>query len=219
MENLDRYARFFDTAYPEYTENRYAYIQRLVLVYDAANTLNVVKERQFAEFVELVSPLIAIKNYKSQVPFPEKLQEVIECIINIRGVAVGSPDIFSNHKALFKQLILFQGFQLPTVSAVFHFCHTDHFPIVDSNVEAACALLKERYPNDFANFKVPLLPKSYTFAENKLDKYSEFVLFINRVMSLQRVHGSNPTYRSIDKALMVLGVPKFRSKVENPVAR
>ena len=215
MENLDRYAQFFDAAYPEYVEARYAEIKLLVSRYDAAGILNVVQGQQFADFVDLVRPLTAIKNYKSQVPFPENLQEVVGCIIGIRATAVGDPDIFTNHKELFGQLISVQGFQLPTVSAVFHFCHAGHFPIVDVNVKAACALLKERYPNEFSNYGAPLLPAPNTSATNKLNKYAAFVAFIDRVKVLQQAHGGNPTYRLIDKALMVLGVPELRIQVEN----
>jgi len=215
MENLHKYAQFFDSAYPEYAEARYSEISLLVSLYDAAGILGVVQGQQFADFVDLVRPLTAIKNFKSQVPFPENLQEVVGCIISIRATAVGNPDRFSNHRELFEQLISVQGFQLPTVSAVFHFCHAGHFPIVDVNVKTACTLLKERYPKEFSNCEAPLLPAPNTSAINKLKKYSVFVTFIDRVKSLQQAHGGNPTYRYIDKALMVLGVPELRIQVEN----
>jgi hypothetical protein len=214
MENLDRYARFFDAAYPEYTEVRYKEIGRLVSRYDAPEILSVVRGQQFAEFVDLVRPLTAIKNYKSQVPYPENLQEVVCCIIGIRVTPVGHPDIFRNHKPLFEQLVSVQGFQLPTVSAVFHFCHADCFPIVDVNVKAACAILKERYPNEFSHHEAPLLPAPNTSAINKLRKYEAFVAFIDRIRSLQRAYGGSPTYRHTDKALMVLAVPELRKKAE-----
>lgn len=182
--------------------------------YDTPDILSVLQGQQFAGFADLVKPLTAIKNYKSQVPFPENLQEVLCCIIGIRVTAVGSPDIFNNHRKLFEQLILVQGFQLPTVSAVFHFCHAGCFPIVDVNVKAACAILKERYPSEFSNYEAPQLPAPNTSAINKLKKYSAFVNFIDRIRSLQQAYDGNPTYRHIDKALMVLGVPEMRNKVE-----
>ena len=214
MENLDSYAQLFDAAYPEYAEARYAEINLLVSRYDAVGMLNVVQGQQFANFVELVRPVTAIKNYKSQVPFPENLQEVVGCIVRIRTTAVGNPDRFFNHRELFAHLISVQGFQLPTVSAVFHFCHPGHFPIVDVNVKAACVLLKERYPNEFPSYEVPPLLAPNTSAINKLTKYAAFVAFIDRVKGLQEAHGGNPTYRYIDKVLMVLGVPGLRIKVE-----
>ena len=219
MENLDRYAQFFDTAYPEYTDARYAEIAQLVSRYDSATALSAIEGQQFRDFVALVQPLIAIKNYKSQVPFPEKVREVVNCIIRIRSAPIGSPDLFANHHSLFEQLISLQGFQLPTVSAVFHFYHPSHFPIIDVNVEAACALLKQRFPNDFARFVAPVLPAPNTSVTNKLNKYAAFIAFIGQVISLQRVHEGNPTYRYVDKALMVLGVPKLRTQVENRAAR
>ncbi len=219
MDNLDKYAQFFDAAYPNYADARYAEIKQLVALYDSANVLNIVQGHQFSEFVELIRPLTAIKNYKSQVPFPEQLQDVICCIIQIRKKKVGSPDISSNHADLFEKLISIQGFQLPTVSAVFHFCHPDHFPIVDVNVKAACALLKARFPHDFSVLEEPILPAPNTSVRNKMEKYAAFIAFISKVVSHQRVFSGNPTYRYIDKALMVIGVPELRNQAENPGAR
>jgi len=219
MENLDSYVHSFDVAFPEFVEARYAEIGLIVSRYDQVGILDVVRGQQFADFVDLIRPLTAIKNYKSQVPFPENLQEVVSCIIRIRATPVGNPDRFSSHTHLFKQLISIQGFQLPTVSAVFHFCHPHRFPIVDIYVKAACGLLKKRYPRDFASLEAPLLPAPNTSAQNKLSKYNGFVAFIDRVKSLQQAYGGNPTYRYIDKALMVLGSSELRAKVENHEGR
>ena len=215
MENLERYAHHFDIAFPEYAEIRYAEICRMLSHYDTIGILDIVRGPQFADFVELIKPLTAIKNYKSQVPFPENLQEVTSCIVGIRTTPVSNSDRFRSHTDFFKQLVSIQGFQLPTTSAVFHFCHPHHFPIVDVNVKAACGLLKERYPRDFADIEAPLLPAPNTSALNKLSKYRGFLVFIDRVRSLQQAYGGNPNYRYTDKALMVLGVPELRTKVEN----
>ena len=213
MDNLDRYAQYFDTAYRDYADARYTGIVRLVSSYDAEGILNIIDGQQFGECIKLLQPLIAIKNYKSQVPFPENLREVLRLIINIRQTEVGSSDVFSNHDKYFKQLVSLQGFQLPTASAVFHFCHPKSFPIVDVNVKEACAHLKDLNQKEFANLEAPGLPASNTSSDNKLKKYKEFEGFIKRVMSLQKEqHGGKPTYRYIDKALMVLGVPELRKK-------
>ena len=215
MDSLERYAEFFDEAYPEYADARYSEIEGLVAQYGQANVLATVQSAEFARFVGLVRPLIAVKNYKSQVPFPEPLQEVLGYVVKIKRADVGNPDLFANHKELFSQFVALQGVQLATASAVFHFCHPDSFPIVDVKVKRACALLSERFPDDFSHLAVPILPAANTTAKNKLKKYREFIAFIDQVVLLQRAHGGDPDYRHIDKALMVLGVNKLRNHLES----
>jgi hypothetical protein len=216
MINLNIYEKSFDTLYPAYSESRYAEIQRLIKIYDSDYVLRSVESPHFLKFIELLKPLISIKNYKSQVPFPEELHDVISCIIKIRQVTPSPADIFLNHQTLFNQLISIQGFQLPTVSAVFHFCHPNHFPIVDRNVVSACELLNRTFPNDFNGMQLPSLPALNTSVENKLKKYAAFIAFINMIVELQRPHLEGANYRYIDKALMVFGVPNMRVKAEQP---
>lgn len=212
MENLNRYANAFDNFYPRYTDARYGAIQELVARLDQPGVRDALQSDSSLAFAELLEPLIAIKNYKSQTPFPQGFLDALICMLSIRQTTIGEADIFSNHESLFNDLISVQGFQLPTVSAVFHFCSPESFPIVDRNVEGACKLLKERYPRHFANFDAPRLPT--LSAGNKLTYYRNFITFINRVKELQSEYGATPNYRYIDKALMVFGVDKLRNQIE-----
>lgn len=214
MFDLDKYAKHFDGAYRDYADARYGEIAQLLARYDDRTVRATLHSQHFLEAASLIQPVIAVKNYKSQVPFPEALLEVISCIVEIRQTAVSPEDVFGNHQALFERLLSFQGFQLPTVSAVFHFSHPRHFPIVDVNVEAACDLLKQRCQEDFKGLEVPALPAANTSAANKLRKYRMFIAFIRRVLELQSAHVAQPSYRYVDKALMVLGVPELRTQVE-----
>jgi hypothetical protein len=212
MESLSQYAEAFDHYYPNYSEGRYAQIALLVERYAEHNVLSHIQSAEFQQFSELLRPLIAIKNYKSQVPFPEDLAAVIENIIHIRRTTVGPIDVFGNHADYFNALIQQQGFQLPTVSAVFHFCHRDRFPIVDVNVEAACVLLKEQYPAEFP-MSAPRLPAPSTSPANKLAKYRDFISFIQKIIELQQEHVEDVSLRYIDRALMVLGNAEFRREM------
>jgi hypothetical protein len=169
---------------------------------------------QFAESVALIQPLIALKNFKSQIPFPLAVSEVVSCIVDIRTTNVRASTPLANHEQLFCRLLSYQGFQLPTVSAVFHFTHPRHFPIVDVNVQAACSVLRRGFPTDFRGLAVPTLPGAGTSSANKVRKYVAFIEFIKRIISLQRAHTARVNYRYIDKALMVLGVPSYRRAAE-----
>lgn len=215
METLEKYAEHFDEAYPDYREVRYLEIRQLVEAFDAADTIEFFQSECFLKAVALIRPLVAIKNYKSQVPFPEDIATATACIARIRNTAVDSDDVLHHHRGLIQQLLEQQGFQMPTISAVLHFCHPKCFPIVDRNVEAACALLKTRYEADFTELTAPKIPAGNTSTENQLQKYEAFITFLNRIVELQGAHCmSAPSYRYIDKALMVLGVARFREQVE-----
>lgn len=219
MDSIEKYAKIFDESYPDYADSRYGEIKKLVEVYDAPGVPDLIAGEDFKRFAALIRPVIAIKNYKSQIPFPEDVAAVIQCVASIRAAKPLPGDILKVHKVQFEKLLSLQGFQLPTVSAVFHFCHPNDFPIVDINVEAACALLKERYPDALKNIEEPSLPAANTSSKNKAEKYLAFIAFITKVKALQAIHGGQSDFRYIDKALMVLGVLRLRSKVDAIAAR
>jgi hypothetical protein len=212
MDSLEKYARIFDKKYINYSDVRHQKISTLIKVYDTPDVAARVQSGEFAKLIELIAPVIAIKNYKSQIPFPEDLVSVVLCIIEIRSAPPSSSDVLSRHKAPFDKLLSLQGFQLPTVSAVLHFSHPEYFPIVDVNVEAACSHLKKIYPDDFTMLDEPSLPAVTTSADNKTEKYGVFIKFINKVRELQGGHGGQADFRYIDKALMVLGAERLREK-------
>jgi hypothetical protein len=219
MEDLSRYARAFSESYPRYEDQRYLNIVEIVTRYDAAEAAAVAASAEFLRLLPVIQPIIAIKNYKSQVPFPENdLAEVVRCVIAIRRAEPGN--LLNEPRDLIHKLLKFQGFQLPTASAVLHFSHPEHFPIVDRNVRAACKLLKERFPDGFKDIAVPVLPSVKTKPASKVNAYITFKDFIDRTRELQShfeesdVFDQTPTYRQIDKALMVLGVPRLRAFAE-----
>ena len=217
MDDLSRYERAFGSAYPEYGDARYSEIKFLTDVYGPGeDLLSVIGREDFKLFAELLKPITAIKNYKSQTPFPEDVGAVMVNVIELKRCEIGRDALSQRPGQLFGALIGIQGFQLPTVSAVFHFCHPRNFPIVDRNVESACAILKDRNPADFSDLEGPKLPAATTTAKNKLAKYRLFIAFLDKVIALQRQgYGGDPDYRFIDKALMVLGNDELRRKVES----
>ena len=137
MDSLEKYAEEFDKSYPDYAYARYGEIIKLIEAYDKPGLSEFIEGEEFKKFVSLVRPVIAIKNYKSQIPFPEDLASVVRCVISIRSTRPSPKDILKNHRTCFNELMSLQGFQLPTVSAILHFCHPEYFPIVDINVKAA----------------------------------------------------------------------------------
>ncbi len=205
MKNLQHYAECFEAAYSEYADVRYDEIRRLVKIYSDPQIIAFVESDSFSKSVKFIHPIVAIKNYKSQVPFPEDIRAAVTCIHEIACATVQVNDVLAGHTALLNRLLGFQGFRLPTASAVMHFCHPEHFPIVDVNVEAACGYLSERYPKDFRGVEVPRLPRRYECGNAALHAYSGFITFINRVCELQAEYTPAVDYRYIDKALMVLG--------------
>lgn len=216
MRDLFLYEQAFDSEYPKYATDPYAEISALTECLNEPGTLQDLRSTEFKRLIKLVTPIIAIKNYKSQVPFPRKLTEVLEYAIAIKQCTVPDTPLTEEPKRLFLALIEQEGFQLPTVSALFHFCHPSYFPIVDRNVEVACALLKDSHASDFEEYDAPRLPVATTSAENKAAKYRSFIKFIDRVRTLHdEQHGGTTDYRFVDKALMVLGVEKMRRHAEN----
>jgi hypothetical protein len=204
MENLERYAAHFDAKYPNYADVRYAEIAKIVNRYDSNDAEILIASASFKECVAIIQPVIAIKNYKSQVPFPEDLLSAVETVVALRKADVDPSDQFKNLDSLFNKLELIQGFQLPTISAIFHFSHPSSFPIVDRNVQAACKILIDRN-QELANLDYPTIPASSASSRKKFEKYRHFVQVIDRI---KEVHPEGPlknSYRSMDKALMVLG--------------
>jgi hypothetical protein len=214
MHNLQPYVDVFDDAYPDYADEPYYEIRHLVDVYQANNACETVHSAEFARAVELIQPLIAIKNYKSQVPFPSDVVNAIDCIVEIHQMEVTLNEVRGVQAALMTRLLGIQGFRLATASAVMHFCHPSHFPIVDVNVAAACALLKAQYNGDFEGFEVPRIPHYQGNPDAVIVAYRRFISFIDRVRILQNQYGGPGDYRYIDKALMVLGDDRTRARVE-----
>jgi hypothetical protein len=214
MKNLAPYAACFDRSYPEYADERYKAISDLMALYDEQAATAVIASPDFSIAAELLQPLIAIKNYKSQVPFPRDLSSTLSTLVSVRSKPSPERATLQDFAPLFDELISTQGFQLPTVSAVFHFSHPRHFPIVDVNVQAACAHLLAEHPTVFDGLTLPKLPAPATTPANKRRKYQDFITFLSKVLELQRSYTPNANFRLLDKALMVIGVPALREKVE-----
>lgn len=165
----------------------------------------------------LLEPLVAVKNYKSQVPFPQDLSATIRCMARIRRKAVQltNKDPTGVHRTDLAELLRLEGFGLPTASAVLHFSHPEHFPIIDQYVQAACEVLMHRHPDDFARMTVPRLPYPYEAADEAkaVALYETFIHFIRRVCELQSAY-TKSNLRYVDQGLMVLGKLSAREHVE-----
>jgi hypothetical protein len=214
MRSLEGYTKYFDEVYLKYGDARYGHVLRLVKAYDVADVKDYVKGPDFGKAARVIEPLTAIKNYKSQVPYPSDTTGTITCIIELRKTNVTRKDVLSRHYDTLTRLLGIGAFQLPTVSAILHFCHPRYFPIVDINVTRACALLKRRHPSDFKGLVPPQLPAHSELASNKIEKYRYFIRFIDRIIELQKRIEGQHDYRRIDKALMVLGASRRRERAE-----
>jgi hypothetical protein len=211
MENLERYAAQFDAEYPDYADVRYAEIAKMVNRYDSTDAEILIASASFKKCVAIIQPMIAIKNYKTQVPFPEDLLSALEAVVALRKADVDTSDQFKNLDPLFNKLERIQGFQLPTISAIFHFLHPNSFPIVDKNVQAACKILICQN-QELINLECPTIPAPRATATTKFEKYRHFVQIIDRI---KEVHPEGPlknSYRNMDKALMVLGSLKLKKQ-------
>ncbi len=212
MVNLEQYRNYFSQAYPDYADGVYSQISELVMALptdkEAARIFSSVDAQ--AAF-GLLLPLIKIKNYKSQIPFPDHLFEAAALITEVKNSAP-TISLLDNNAKLFEKLLSVKGFQLPTISAVFHFCHPEIFPIVDRNVETACRLLSDEFNEKFA----PSLPTYTTSAKNKISKYRAFIQFLNRIKNKHNQEfGTQYDYRELDKAMMVYAAPNFKIAAEN----
>ena len=214
MRNLEVYKRHFDQEYRAYSDAKYleiaALISALPSVEDASETFN---SDEAGKVLSLVAPLIEIKNYKSQTPFPVSLFDAAKIIIEIKNTAA-SENISSAHVKLIGGLLGVKGFRLPTVSAVLHFCHPNEYPIVDRNIKAACALLHEEFPGELSEYPPPTLPTTMK-PLNNIAKYKAFIGFLTKVKQLHNEqYQTNYGFRDLDKALMVYGVPERKVRAE-----
>ena len=206
VKSLDAYAAAFTRTYPKYTDARYKEIRDSVKIFARPGALEQAQSAEFNNACGLFLPLIELKNFKSQVPFPRNAQKAITCCIRIASAkAIRRSNKFAQLGELFLDLIEQEGFQLPTVSAVFHFSHPRAFPIVDVNVARACAILKKEFSARFKGISAPRLPSPKTSSSDKLARYHDFMKFIDMTSGLWRPGASAPSYRELDKALMVLG--------------
>lgn len=216
MNNLEPYKTYFDQAYPDYADAEYSNIKKLVQALpeskEAADTF--VSQDANAVYA-LIIPLIKIKNYKSQIPFPEEFFRAARLIVDIKNSDT-TKNFSDEITRLIGEFLRIKGFQLPTVSAVLHFCHPSIYPIVDRNIEAACGLLSNEFPDEFDEKDAPILPAATTSERNKIAKYQAFIKFLSRIKQAHNNQfGTNYSYRELDKALMVYGVSNLRKSAEN----
>jgi hypothetical protein len=227
MKSLEPYVQFFPTAFPDFADRPYAQLRALMSLYAADDNISFLNEPAFARAMALTEPLVAVKNYKSQVHSPKNLASAVRCIAQIRYKAVELTEddpMIGVHRADLADLLRLEGFGLPTASAVLHFAHPKHFPIVDKWVAAACKILKERHPTDFDGMAAPRLPQG---ARGKVKarvtkkevarliaRYERFIAFIRRICELQSSYRTKKSLRYVDQGLMVLGKPKARRIVE-----
>lgn len=216
MINLEKYRNYFNQAYPDYADGEYSQISDLVRALPADEEVaRVLSTADAQAALGLILPLIKIKNYKSQIPFPVDLFEAVGLIAEVKN-SVPAISLLDNDAKVFERLLSVKGFQLPTISAVLHFCHPEIFPIVDRNIEAACGLLSNECPNEFDEKLVPTLPAYTASAKNKLSKYKGFVQFLSSVKNKHNEeHDTQYGYRELDKAMMVYGAPNFKIAVDN----
>lgn len=212
MINLEQYRNYFSQVFPDYADGVYSQISDLVNALPTdEEVVRIFSSTDTQAALVLLLPLIKIKNYKSQIPFPDQLFEAAALIAEVKNSATTISLLDSDAK-LFERLLSVKGFQLPTISAVFHFCHPESFPIVDRNIEAACALLSDEFDEEL----VPVLPAYTTSAQNKLSKYKAFIQFLTNVRNKHnQMYGTQYDYRELDKALMVYGVPDLKILAEN----
>jgi len=214
MLDLKSYAEEFDKTFPDYADDPYNGIIKSI---NGIRKLNpsIVKTDCFSQLCELLEPIILIRNYKAQTPFPQikDLRTVIESMAKLADISKAEPGC-KGYKEIFAKLIEVDGFQLPTVSAFFHFIHPERFPIVDRNVEAACQVL---LPPDTQI----RLPQHSQKADKKYESYLNFIACIREIIKAQRDikrnredswPNSEDDFRSIDKALMVLGSGELKRR-------
>lgn len=216
MENLEIYKSYFNQAYPDYADSEYAAIAKMISALPTIDHASKILSSDCADKVlSLIVPLVKIKNYKSQIPFPIAIFDAISLIVEIKNTSP-SEDVSNSHIKLFEKFIEVKGFQLPTISAVLHFCHPRVYPIVDRNIEAACGLLSKEFPDEFKEDLLPSLPASTTSSGNKLAKYKAFISFLTKVKNLHnQQHNTRYEFRDLDKALMVYGVSTLKKSAEN----
>jgi len=215
MRNLALYANYFDRVYKNYGDAPYREILTLIdNLPELDEKISALEDETLDLLKEFIQPAIRIRNYKAQAPAPESILECSKLLARLQASQARHP-LSGSHSKYFDDLLSMEGIQLPTVSAYLHFSHPDLYPIVDRNVESACKLLFEESSKSYSKQGAPKLPASSTSTENKRSKYLRFIEFLSRVCELQiGIFDAHYDYRTLDKALMVLGVPKLRAEAE-----
>jgi hypothetical protein len=206
--DLHPYEMKFNELFPAYADGRYDRLLTLVSERCANSEMSqvLIASQEFQDVVAILQPVIEIKNYKSQIPFPIELQKILSDFVELKS-CIPDKNLLANAglSRIFLSAIDVGGYELPTLSAMFHFCHPNHFPIVDVNVQAACLFLKE---SDHMSRDSPRLPAYNAKPQTKLTRYVEFIGFIDALIDARCTGNSTGeplTYRFMDKALMVLG--------------
>lgn len=219
MENLTKYGEQFEDSFRAFGDARYNRIIESLCEYAQRDLEETLSSKQFADLCRLVKPIIEIKNYKSQTPFPVDLETTIRVIAGVKRWDPAQDENLSQLDDHLKGLITLDGIRLPTASAVLHFCHPEHFPIVDVNVEAACRRLKESCPEEFSKLDLPKLPATTDKrAETSVTSYRQFIRFLCAVLQKQRRYSRGANFRSLDKALMVLGSQELKKRKKEGLA-
>jgi hypothetical protein len=218
MIDLDPFKKYFDHCYPRYGEKRYNNICLLVKMLPPSEDIeSCLESQQGRTLIAVVKSLVEIVNYKSQKPFPTDLPALIREIVRLKRASVNDNRLGHDFEGVFNALLKMEGLQLPTVSAIFHFCYPSQYPIVDRWIAASCELLVERYGQVLGSFpcQAPRLPAPNASEENKLKKYKDFISLLDRIRQVQESQYQTAyCYRELDKALMVFGKDKCREQVE-----
>jgi len=215
--DLRPYQEHFDVAYEEYGDTNYEELQNRMSAHEAISRQVKALDAEILETIRLyLAPIVSIRNYKAQVPMNEDVLSVADCVAALASETAVAP-LEDGHCDAFCRLLDMKGHQLPTVSAYFHFCHPNEYPIVDRNVQNACELLSSADESLLPEFAVPVLPYVNTSRTNKKTKYLQFIAYLSNLRDLHNdKHGTNYEYRDLDKALMVYGVKRLREAVECP---
>lgn len=201
-DKIDKASKNYPKVFPKYDT---PYKDTMKLVETVPNSSDLPAKEDFEKLKFLLSPLIKIINYKSQKPFPEDCYILIKLIAEIKE---GTPNnqLSDYFEIRLKGLLDMEGIGLPTASAIMHFCHPHHFPIVDRYVDIACNYLVNQYGDIFTlnDFVKMGLPAAATSVKNKINKYRIFMKFISKLKEYL-LDNKNYTLKEIDNALMVLG--------------
>jgi len=212
MINLAKYSAQFEQKFKKYRKSEYQHIVDIVENrLGNKEALNAISSAQFAKAMELLEPVIKMRNYKTQIPFPEDIRAVMLIVVAIKASKPQEKEISAQHKALFIKLITIDSFELPTVSAVFHFCYPEHFPIVDKYIAEACRFLKK---DSKMRLAAPKLPYVNDAVISKFNRYRDFAKFLNLVRDKYEI----PSYRELDMALMVLGSKEWTKQLKQKQA-
>jgi hypothetical protein len=204
----------FDNEFPAYGNARYAGIAACVAALPTARDLrDLLASACGRRVLDLLRTLLEIRNYKAQVPFPRNPAGVLHAIATLKdlGAPRDDDDAFGPRRQdVFERLVGFDGFELPTVSAVFHFCFPDRYPIVDRNIETACKALCNGLDT---GEPPPALPAYAASAERKWTAYRTFAHCLQRIRQAHNArYGTTYDFRALDRALMVYGAARRRQR-------